>query len=49
MDDHLMQEPRIRRIVRRPIDPVPAPPRDDAPAPRVPTPRAAGHDEHGGR
>jgi hypothetical protein len=39
-EDHLIHEPRIRRVVRRPVTPtVPAPRREQAPAPRVPAPR----------
>ncbi|GAA4800050.1 hypothetical protein GCM10023200_41160 [Actinomycetospora chlora] len=32
MDDHLIQEPRIRRVVRRPAEDVAEPPRDGPPA-----------------
>jgi hypothetical protein len=30
MDDHLIQEPRIRRVVRRPAEDAPAPGRDES-------------------
>jgi hypothetical protein len=46
-DDHLIQEPRIRRIVRRPLVPtVPAPRREETPAPRVPAPRSPRREGH---
>ncbi|CAA9212175.1 MAG: hypothetical protein AVDCRST_MAG54-161 [uncultured Actinomycetospora sp.] len=45
-DDHLIVEPRIRRIVRRPVTPtVPAPRREETPAPRVPAPRSPRREE----
>jgi hypothetical protein len=46
-EDHLIQEPRIRRIVRRPVTPpVPAPRREQTPAPRVPAPRTPHSEGH---
>jgi hypothetical protein len=42
MDDHLIQEPRIRRVVRRPQPVVPAPRRDDPPVPAPRRPRRDG-------
>jgi len=45
--DHLIQEPRIRRVVRRPMTPpVPSPRREEPPAPRVPAPRTPHRDGH---
>lgn len=44
MDDHLIQEPRIRRVVRRQLArPAPVPHRDDQP--RVPSPRGPAREE----
>jgi len=46
-DDHLIQEPRIRRGVRRPLTPpVPAPRREEPPAPRIPRPRTPLREGH---
>jgi hypothetical protein len=42
MDDHLIQEPRIRRVARR-QPPVPAPRREDTPP--VPAPRRPQREE----
>jgi hypothetical protein len=45
MDDHLIQEPRVRRIIRRqPPHPVPAPRREEQP--RVPAPHGPPREEH---
>jgi hypothetical protein len=46
-EDHLIQEPRIRRIVRRPLSPpVPAPRREETPGPYVPAPRSPRREGH---
>jgi len=38
--DHLIHEPRIRRVPRRPATPSTPAPRREEPAPRVPAPRS---------
>ena len=38
--DHLIHEPRIRRVPRRPATPSAPAPRREEPAPRVPAPRS---------